>query len=293
MLDNKRARASPLARVAEIVGEFARLLRPQARRRLVEQEQPGLGAKRAAELHQAGQPGGQLTRDRVGVAVETELGEHRRCSLLGGRPRLDRRREREQVGEQPAAAGVRFRRHHQVLFDRERAEQLEPLERTPHPQAGPIVGRPPRHVLPEEPHGTPHRVDGAGNGVEQRRLPGPVRADQADDAAGGDTQRHVVERPQPPEADRDLLDPERVDPVSHLSCRFASCHLQGVARVAGRRGVAVEVDLPVPVLDAQHHGTREDPLEVVDALAGEAAAPAGAVDPPRAPQARPATGQPS
>src|SRR6185295_17948401 len=49
----------------------------------------------------------------------------------------------------------------------------------------------------------------ARQAVEHRRLAGAVRSDEADDVAGGDDERHPVERDDPTEADRHILDLEQ------------------------------------------------------------------------------------
>ena len=50
-----------------------------------------------------------------------------------------------------------------------------------------------------EPHVAARRLEHAGNDIEQSRLAGTVRADQRDDLAGLDVERHVVDRGEPAE----------------------------------------------------------------------------------------------
>jgi hypothetical protein len=49
----------------------------------------------------------------------------------------------------------------------------------------------------------------ARQAVEHRRLAGAVRPDEADDVAGRDDEGHPVERDDPTEADRHILDLEQ------------------------------------------------------------------------------------
>ena len=50
----------------------------------------------------------------------------------------------------------------------------------------------------------------AGQDLDQRRLAGPVVADQAEHLAGSDIEGDVLERCHHPEALTDVLDPDRV-----------------------------------------------------------------------------------
>ncbi len=64
-------------------------------------------------------------------------------------------------------------------------------------------GRPARDVLALEEHPPVGGLLQAGEDVEHRRLARAVRPDQADDLARGHVERHLVERAQASEADRD------------------------------------------------------------------------------------------
>src|SRR5581483_761747 len=81
-----------------------------------------------------------------------------------------------------------------VLERRHVLEQADVLEGAADAALRERVRRPPRHVLAGEEDGARRRLVDAGQHVEERRLARAVRADQADDRAGGDAEVDVVDR---------------------------------------------------------------------------------------------------
>ena len=80
------------------------------------------------------------------------------------------------------------------------------LERAGHAEPGQPVRRGPQHVGAVDQHRPGRRPVEPGDAVEQRRLAGPVRPDQAADLAGGDGQVDAVERAQPAEGEAEPTD---------------------------------------------------------------------------------------
>ena len=87
---------------------------------------------------------------------------------------------------QPAAMRAQERQR-QVLLDRHRRRGAgaRVLEDAPD-RRGCARTRLPGHIAPAEHDRARREREGAGNGVEQRRLAGPVGADDGDELAGGD-----------------------------------------------------------------------------------------------------------
>src|SRR6185503_7742406 len=96
-----------------------------------------------------------------------------------------------------------------VLEHAHRAEEVDVLERPRDAAADDPVRRGAQEILPVELHGARIRRVEAGDHVEDRRLAGPVRADQARDRALLDVERHRVQRDDAAEAQRDLPDGEQ------------------------------------------------------------------------------------
>src|SRR5690606_16303159 len=91
---------------------------------------------------------------------------------------------------------------------REALERALDLEGAPHPQARAGVGLQPVDAAAVERH-LAARLDVAGEGVEERRLAGAVGADEAQDGALVERERHAVDGHQAAEAYRDALSLER------------------------------------------------------------------------------------
>ena len=90
-------------------------------------------------------------------------------------------------------------RGEEVLLDGEPAEEFDVLEGASEPGGDALVRE---HALDRgsaENDAPRLRLHEPGDRIEQRRLAGAVRAEQSDDLAGLDRDRHVVERGDPAE----------------------------------------------------------------------------------------------
>ena len=162
----------------------ARLLRVHPGRRLVEQQQLRLGGERAGDLEPAlvavGEVVGVLALEaRRHAAVGEQLaGALARLRLLaplerraGRRCRTRRSRRRQCIPTSTFSS------------DGHRAEEPDVLERAADAERRDLVLREPGDVAPVEDDLARRRRVGAGEHVEERRLAGAVRADQARDRA--------------------------------------------------------------------------------------------------------------
>ena len=190
MLDDHERGSGLLPDLQEEVAQGLRLALGDARRRLVQQEDRRLVGERARQLHHPPGAGGELGHEGVAVATEPHgldqlvdpLG-HRRLGV-GDCP------EPEGTGDRLAHLDVALQRHCEGLGDRERGEQPGVLEHAPEAALGPSGRIQLAQVLTGE-------VDVPGVGdrearaqVEQGRLAGSVRADDAQDLALGQGQVH-------------------------------------------------------------------------------------------------------
>src|SRR5207247_10648782 len=97
-------------------------------------------------------------------------------------PRRLRAIEREEAAHEPAPTpGGAVLGHPEVLPDGEAAEEADALERPADARGQDAVGRPPRDIPIAEPHASACRREDARNHVDNRALPGAVRADESQD----------------------------------------------------------------------------------------------------------------
>src|SRR5207237_6547974 len=107
------------------------------------------------------------------------------------------------------------RGHLHVLADRETAERAAVLER-PREACTPAPRRAPRgHVAIAELDRASVREVEAAEHVDERRLAGAVRPDQADDLVPVQLNRHIAERPDALERARDPGRPQGLAPARH------------------------------------------------------------------------------
>ena len=172
------------------VGEGLGLGLVQARRRLVEQQQPRAAGERAAQLDQPGLAGRQLVGPGVATSpTPTSSMSASVSSLTGIAPRSEAGRDEPGLGQQRELALRRLRvaapapaqlgPDEDVLARRQRPEQLEALERAGDAGLRPLVGPQPGDVVAAEPD--PPRRGGLepGDHVERGRLAGAVGPDEA------------------------------------------------------------------------------------------------------------------
>ncbi len=170
-----------LGQLAEQVAQLLALGVVEAGGGLVEQEQARPGGQGAGQLEQAGLAGGERVGRPVGQVGQPDQGQH---AVGVGRG----------VGAVPGPAPADLCGGQDVLPDRQRAEDLEPLERAGDAQSGALMRLEPGHVGVVE--GDPATVEAlkAADRVEARGLARPVGADQARDHAGVDVEVDAAQR---------------------------------------------------------------------------------------------------
>ena len=163
--------------------EDHRLVGVEAGGRLVEAQQLGAGGQRSGDGDELALALGQLARRGVGETAEVEHIERLVDRIgVGDRPGehlLDRRPRRRVDG-----------RHGEVLAHGEVVEQLDRLPRACHPPTGAGVGTQAGDVDGVDGDGAEVWHE-PGDGVDERRLAGAVRADQPDEFAGSDLEVDV------------------------------------------------------------------------------------------------------
>ena len=172
-----------LARVGEGAQretEFLALARVESGGGLVEAQQPRPAGERAGDAHELALSLRELVGHRLGGPVETDQSE-RPVGLSAG------------DGD--------------VLADLEVVEQVGVLPRPRQAAAGSLVRRQRTDVLPVE-RDAPRERDEARDRVDQRRLAGAVRSDQADQLALADLEVDVLERVDAAECDGQAADRE-------------------------------------------------------------------------------------
>ena len=179
VVDQQHAGAVLVAHRADDRGELGHLRLREAGGRLVHQDEARLGRERARDA------------EPPLVAVR----ERRRRA----RPRTRRARARSSssAARAPRAAAARAdaeRRDLDVLAHRQRAERVAVLERAREPVPAAAVRRPARDVAALELDRAARRPVEAAEHVDERRLAGAVRADQADDLAAPQLERDAAER---------------------------------------------------------------------------------------------------
>src|SRR6266571_5879263 len=204
VLDEQYRDSLLVADAVHEVDELRRLLRVHAGGRLVEQHPLRIERECASYLETAlvavGQVAGVLV---VHLADSHELeqvaGRAVRSALLVTLPRQAEHRARD------ARAQVRVHRDHDVLFGGHQVEQSDVLECAGQAQRGDLVRGPAGDIDVAEIDAAGGRPVQAGEHVEERRLAGTVRADQAHDGALGNIECHVVDGDQAAEGDDDVV----------------------------------------------------------------------------------------
>ena len=167
--------------------------------------------------------------DRDPLLLAARGGQRELISLVAHLDELEELRGPCPPFPRRTAPGEVHRQHH-VLGHGQRRDQLEELEHDPDVPAPPpgeiVLGRP-AQVQPGDRDGAASLLVDAGHDVEQRGLAAPGTADDRDQLARRDLQRHAAERPERPRAGRVIL-----HYVAEVDDRRG---LRGVVRVA-RRG---------------------------------------------------------
>ena len=183
-----------------------RLVEP--RRRLVEEQQARRVDDRPRELDHPRYPDRQRPRELLAHRHQTAPLEHllHPCPSVALAPAASRRVD--EVGEEAPTAAPPLERGQDVVLDREPPERLHPLEGAAQPAPGPCRGRHPGEVTTREHDAPVVRRAHTGHHVEQRRLAGTIRADDAQHLARVGVERHAVERGDATEAHRDAVEPQ-------------------------------------------------------------------------------------
>ena len=134
VLDQQDGQAQTLAKLADEVGQLARLLRVHAGGRLVEQEELGLGGQGPGDLEPSLVAVGQVPRQLVGTLLEP----HEIQKLLSPRMRLDLLASDPgcpQDGAEPAPLEAMVQADQHVVLGGHVPEQPDVLERAGDPDA--------------------------------------------------------------------------------------------------------------------------------------------------------------
>ena len=190
VLDHGDRQPELATEVEQRVAELVRLLGPHARRRLVQEQQVGVGGEHGGDLDPLEGPvrePGDLRVEQVGEA--DPLGE-----VLGPpvQAPLDRERRRraERAGDEPVAGG-QVLGGEQVLAHGGALDEPHVLEGPAHAERRPLVDAEAGHVLPPVPDAAGVGRVEARDHVERGGLPGAVGTDDADDLPLADRQAHV------------------------------------------------------------------------------------------------------
>src|SRR5581483_3140518 len=188
--------------------QHLRLPLSHARGRLVHQDQPGPLGQQGGQLDDAAGPGGQLAHELVGEGGQADEAEEALGLPLLPALRLASPRQ-AQHGREGGGDVLALQGQLHVLQDRHGREELPALERAGDAEVGAEVGWGVGDVDAVSGDGAAVHTGHARHAVEQRALARPVHADEADDLAGLDPQRHVVERLDAAEAQLQALAHQR------------------------------------------------------------------------------------
>ena len=206
MLDEQDRDAAPVANGADFLAERIDLLVIEPGGRLVEQKQLRPDRERAGELDPLAHAERQFADRPVGDALRARIPRSARPpARRAAAPRAPREASASALARKPPRA-KRMRADPHVVARRHGREQRDVLEGARDAERGDLVPRHARKRPAVEPDRAGVRLVEAGDAVEQRRLAGAVRADQAADRAGRDREADVVERGDAAEADRTFVD---------------------------------------------------------------------------------------
>jgi hypothetical protein len=211
------------------VGEVRRLVVVEAGGRLVEQEQRETAGWSSSPAPTPAVPCRQRS-DRA-VSQGRELaGTQRAVDRFGDAGRFAA--TAEELAHRARAYEAGFETEGHVLGHRHRGEQLHLLECAAQPPLRSPGGTQVSDVLTEEADGSGRRRDEAGAGVEERALAGAVRADEPDEHAGRNLQRHLVQRGDSAETDGESVDFERRDVEPPVDGGVPGAHRSAPASLA-------------------------------------------------------------
>jgi hypothetical protein len=201
VLDQEHGNAAPVADGADLIGQPIdfRVVEPAGR--FVQQQQFWTFGERAGKLHPLADSERQGARRTIRNVLEAEFLDQ--CvgvldDLLFLAPR-ERRGERI---AQESAARHRMRADAHVLAHRHGRKQSDVLERSRNAERGELMPRAAQQRTSVEHDRSCARIIEARDAIEERRLAGAVRTNQAADRPAGDLEGDIIERGHAAEPDR-------------------------------------------------------------------------------------------
>ena len=207
MLDEEDRELLVVADLADERHELERLLRVHPGGRLVEEQELRLRRERARHLEPALVAVREVPRVVVVTPCEAAVVEQLEGALTGLALLPPDAGRADDAAEDPSLETA-VHADEDVLERRHLLEQPDVLERPPDAALGRRVGRHAGDVLVLEDDRARRRLVDARDHVEERRLAGAVRADQADDRAPLDREVDVVDGDEAAELLAELLDLE-------------------------------------------------------------------------------------
>src|SRR5882724_11444081 len=205
VLDKRDGGAELVVHVEDEARHVLLLLDVHARHGLVQEEQMRLGGKGPCQLHPLLQPVGQAACRRLANGLYLEKVD----DALHGRPVLELlapRRSPVHRVEEEVPTHLEQAPRHNVVEDAHALEKSHVLEGARDAEGGHVDGLEPGAVLSLEENPSCLRVIEAADGVEERRLPCSVGADDGDDLPAMDVHAHLAQGLDGPEAHGDRLD---------------------------------------------------------------------------------------
>jgi hypothetical protein len=192
VLDPDDRHAELAADPAQELGGLIHLVLVQTAQALVGEQELRLGGERLRQLEllERGRP--EPVHGGRPIGWEPDQPECLLGRLEGLRPRVPA------LAEEPG--------EHHVIQEREPAERARDLERAANAEIDDAIWRLPGDLAPLEPDRAGIGRERAGEHVEDRALAGAVGADQADDLALLDSERHAVDGGEAAEALGEALD---------------------------------------------------------------------------------------
>src|SRR5438105_60987 len=208
------------------------LLRRDAARRLIEQQDARLGDHRQCNVEELAHAAGKDLRILVAVIGEAESVENSIGHLFGRR--VVARHLRPAARKIPAAPGVAqhdAQSDHHVLVYAERAVELRHLERAADAQARDLARRQARDIALSVENRPRIGLEIARDHIDESRLAGAIGADEPDDRVPLEQRVHVACRRDSPET---LVKTPGVEDGCHLT-RPCAGRRATIARWAGTR----------------------------------------------------------
>jgi hypothetical protein len=203
MLDQQDGHVAVVADPADQVAEHVDFLVIEAAGGLVEQQDLRLGRQRARQLDALLGTERQAGHHGVGDAVEVEIADDLVDLLVEFGFAAADPAEIQRVGDD-VAVGAGMGADPDVVEHREIGEKCHVLKGAADADFGDLVGRARQDALAFHQNVAGAGLIEPGEAVEERRLAGAVRSDQAEDRALVHVERHTVQRDDAAEHDADV-----------------------------------------------------------------------------------------